>query len=106
MLSQQYSYFLDLMPKGSPWPNPLTLFEQDLTEAIQQRIDMGDSIVLGIDHNSDVCMGPLALLLWSMGLRDSILDLHGFRSALATQNSNTTCTPIDAIWVLPSVQVL
>ena len=75
-------------------------------EAIQQRIDIGDSIVLGIDHNSDVCTGPLALLLRRMGLCDSILDLHGSCFALATQNRNMTRTPIDAIWVLPGVQVL
>ena len=96
----------DRAAEGLPRPNLLSLFDRDITEAIQQRIDMGDSIVLGIDHNSDVRTGPLALLLRHMGLRDSILDLHGSCSAPATQNRNTTCTPIDAIWVLPVVQVL
>ena len=104
--SQQYSYFLDRTAEGSPRPNPLSLFDRDITEDIQQRIDMGNSIILGIDHNSDVCTGPLALLLRRMGLRDSIHALHGSCSAPATQNRNTTRTPIDAIWVLPGVQVL
>ena len=79
--SQQYSYFSDCTAEGLPRPNPLSLFDQDITEAIQQRIDLGDSIVLGIDHNSDVRTGLLALLLQCMGLRDSILTLHGSWSA-------------------------
>ena len=68
-------------------------------------MNMGDSVVIGVDNNWDVHTSVLAKGLEDLGLRDAILSLHAPASPPATQNSNKNRVPIDAIWVTPSVEV-
>ena len=68
-------------------------------------MNIGDSVVLRVDNNSDVRTSTLAKGLEDRVLRDVILSLHAPASPQATQNSNTNRIPIDAIWVTPSVEV-
>jgi len=56
----------------------------------------GDSTVLGIDGNDDVCTSFLSQKLIELGLSDAILTLHAPASPPATYNRNTNRVPIDS----------
>ena len=66
-------YFRD---KGILDPDPIQLFDDDLCKEIQEWLDIGDSIVLGIDMNADVQTGKLARQFKNMDLKNAVFSLH------------------------------
>jgi len=86
-------------------PDLHAIFDEELLEEVRVRMDMGDSVVIGVDNNWDVRTSVLAKGLEDLGLRNVILSLYTPASPPATQNSNKKRVPIDAIWVSPSVEV-
>ena len=98
--TQHRNYFREL---GHTDPDPLQFFDNQLCHSIEQWMEMGDNIVLGIDMNEDARTGSLALQLKALNLRDAILQRHGSDSAPATFEANQSRTPIDAIWVSAQV---
>ena len=93
-------------------PNPVALFDRDLLDEMKRWLEMGDSIVLGIDVNGDVRPSfddrrsvEFVSALVTMGLRDAVLSLHPSLPPPATQNRNQNRVPIDAIWVSRNVVV-
>ena len=93
--NQQSRYFSEI--QDDPNPNPRAKFAEDLCRSISSRLIAGDSGILGIDHNANVCADDLVLKFKALGLIDSILTLHSTLSPPATFNRNTTCTLIDAL---------
>ena len=81
------------------------LFDRDLINAVNAQLQAGDSVILGIDQNSDTRNSPLSTLLTGLGLSEAILTLHRPASPPATHNRNLSRTPIDAIWVSQNVRV-
>ena len=65
-------------------PGPHAIFDEELLEEVWVRMNMGDSVVLGVDNNSDVRTSTLAKGLEDLGLRDVILSLHALASPPAT----------------------
>jgi hypothetical protein len=86
-------------------PDPLRQFDIDLTAKIQRLKEMGDNIVIGIDMNEDVRDCTLSKLFQENNLRNAILTSHPSKSPPATFNRNCSCTPIDAIWVTPNLDI-
>ena len=101
--NQHRRYFRD--HHDIPHPDPHDIFDTDLLAMLSLRLEAGDCVVLGIDHNDDVRTSRLSQGLRSLGLSDAILSLHAPASPPATHNRNTTRTPIDALWVSPSVGI-
>ena len=73
---------------------------------LSSKLALGDSVILGIDHNEDVRSGILAANLRELGLTDAILDMHSSLSPPATFARNISRTPIDSIWVSANVMTL
>ena len=86
--------------------HPCELFTTDLLGVLFFKLALGDSIILGLDHNEDVRPGILAGKLWELGLTDAILDMHSSLSPPATFAWNTSRTPIDSFWVSADVMAL
>ena len=86
-------------------PDILSLFDRALLDAVKTWLDMGDSVVLGIDMNDDVRTSTLTKGLQDLGLSNAVLSLHSPASPPATQNSNQSRKPIDAIFVSCGVVV-
>ena len=103
MWRQHQRYFRDKQHVADP--DPLKLFDRDLVLALEAQLQAGDSIVLGIDQNSDTRQSPLSTLLLAIGLTEAILSTHKPASPPATHNRNLTRTPIDAIWISPAIRV-
>ena len=57
-------------------PDILALFDRALLDAVKTWLDMGDSVVLGIDMNDDVRTSTLTKGLQELGLFDAVLILH------------------------------
>jgi hypothetical protein len=85
--------------------NPQTRFLQDLCHAITLWQDGGDHIILGMDANEDVREGTVTEALAELGLAEATATAHTPSSPPATCKANLTRTPIDGIWISPSVQV-
>ena len=81
------------------------LFDRDLITAVNAQMQAGDSVVLGIDQNSDTRNSPLSTLSTGLGLSEAILTLHRPASPPVTHNQNLSRTPIDVIWVSPAVRI-
>ena len=92
--------------RGLANPNPSVLFATDLLGVLSSKLALGDSVILGLDHNEDVRTGILAGKLQELGLTDAILDMHSSLSLPATFAQNTSHTPIDSIWVSADVMAL
>ena len=92
--------------QGLANPIPRELFATDLLGVLSSRLALGDSVILGLNHNEDVRTGILAGKLRELGLIDAILDMHASLSPPATFARNTSCTPIDYIWVSANVMAL
>jgi len=86
-------------------PDPIKLFDDDLCKDIQEWLDIGDSIVLGIDMNEDVQTGKLARRFKNMDLKNAVFSLHSDSISPATYNKSLTRKPIDAIWVSSTLEV-
>jgi hypothetical protein len=78
---------------------------QDLALAIDQWKEEGDHIILGMDANEDARDGTVNDALMKLGLREAILDRHQDKSPQATHNRNKNRTPIDGIWISPSIYI-
>ena len=65
--AQQVQYFWD--HKDIPNPNLVDLFDRDLLKHLKKWIEGGDQIVLGIDANTSVELGPFINYLNSLVLR-------------------------------------
>ena len=78
-------------------PDPHAIFDEELLEIVRVRMNVGDSVILGVDKNYDVRTSALAKGLEDLGLRDVILSLHSPVSPPATKNTNTNQVPIDAM---------
>jgi hypothetical protein len=48
--------------------DPITYFDSELKTFLEQRMDAGELIILGIDANTDIRSGPFADMLQSIGL--------------------------------------
>ena len=106
MWNQHIRYFHenDNIANSNPNPNPVALFNRDLLDELKKWLEMGDSIVPGIDVNGDVRPSfndrrsvEFVSALVTMGLRDAVLSLHPSLPPPATQNRNLNRVPIDAI---------
>jgi len=86
--------------------DPRSNFCDQLCAVIQARLEAGDSVILGMDHNEDVRTGLLGTRLKAMGLIDAILTKHSTQSPPVTFNRNTSRTPIDDIWVSANVDII
>ena len=65
-------------------PDHRAIFDAELLEEVRVRMNTGDSVVLGVDNNSDVCTNVLAKGLEDLGLHETILSLHAPASSPAT----------------------
>ena len=100
--AQHQKYFRD---KGILDPDPIKLFDDDLCKEIQEWLDIGDSIVLGIDMNEDVGTGKLARQFKNMDLKNAVFSLHSESILPATYSKSIARKPIDAIWVSSNLEV-
>ena len=58
-----------------------------------------EQVIIRLDANSDVRLGPLALMLQSLGFQEQITFRHGhYQKPPATHRDNTKGIPIDGIW--------
>ena len=68
-------------------------------------MELGDTIIIGIDMNEDVQTGKLAKKLQALGIRELILLTHSAASPSATFIRNTLRTPIEGLWGTETVEV-
>lgn len=66
---------------------------------------MGDQIILGIDANTSVKLGPFINHLNHLGLMEAISSSHSPSSLSATYNCNTKQEAIDGIFVTADVKI-
>ena len=86
-------------------PDPRALFDTHLLAEVSTRLTAGDAVLLGVDNNADVRTSSLAIGLLDLGFRDAVLSAHSPASPPATHNRNQSRTPIDAIWISPTIEV-
>ena len=101
--NQQRRYFQDHMNNSDP--DPRALFDTHLLAEVSTRLTAGDAVLLGVDNNADVRTSSLAIGLLDLGFRDAVLSAHSPASPPATHNRNQSRTPIDAIWISPTIEV-
>ena len=70
--TQQVNYFQE--ERDIALPNPRDLFDDDILNAIDSWLELGDILVIGIDMNEDVRTGQLAYRLKEKGLIDAVLS--------------------------------
>lgn len=100
--NQHNRYFND-MAHGR---DPIKAFDDDLIKALEEWLASGANIILGMDINEDARDGKLAKRLQELGLREGVTTHHKNKSPPATQNRNTTRTPIDGIWVTGNLEII
>ena len=64
--------------------NPRKHLATNLLRVLSSKFALGNSVILGLDHNDDVRSGLLAGKLRELGLTDAILDMHSSLSLPAT----------------------
>ena len=55
---------------------PRELFVIDLKLQLQEWLNKGDHIIVGLDANDDVRDSPVQKMLAELGLKEAILDMH------------------------------
>lgn len=98
--AQHNTYFNSI---GTPCC-PGKAFLQNWCRDITQLLEAGDNIILMLVGNTNMRQGYLKLLLESYSLKEAILNKHGVNRP-ATFRRNNTQTPIDSLWVSPSVDI-
>jgi hypothetical protein len=68
--------------------DPQTVFIEDLKTQLQDWIDTGDQIVVGIDANDDLCNGPVNTMFESIGMHDAIRSKYTNWDTAATCNAS------------------
>ena len=69
---QQQRYFRSVKEMRCP----RQMFVQDLKHQLQEWLEEGDHIILGLDANDDVRDSPVQKMLVELGLKEAILDMH------------------------------
>jgi hypothetical protein len=69
---------------------PLTLFDQHFEEQIQEWLQAGEQLVIGIDANEDIRNGQMATMMERLGLQDAVLSLFPGQSPPETNLKMTT----------------
>ena len=83
---------------------PRKAFLEDLCKDITEFLDSGDNIILMLDGNSNMRQSDLKSALEFCSLKEVIIKTHG-PNGPATFRRNNTKTPIDGIWISPSIEV-
>ena len=78
---------------------PRELFDIHLQHQLQEWMEAGDQIILGLDMNEDVRTGTTAAMLRELGMSDAILSLFPNEQPPETCHKNSHRTPIDALFV-------
>ena len=102
VFSQQEKFFYD---RGQP-RNPRTAFLIDLANEIQQWMDQGDQIILGIDMNEYIFGENIKTWTASMGLISPLQRTHPHLPEVDTCDKSNRGRPIDGIWTTPGIDVL
>ena len=55
---------------------PRTLFVRDLKHQIQEWLQEGDHIIVGLDANDDIRKSPVRKMLVDQGLKESVLSIN------------------------------
>jgi hypothetical protein len=79
---------------------PRKAFIADLVEQLTEFIEAGDHIILMLDGNSNMKNSDLSLALREIDMTEAILRRQRIQGP-GTHKQNSTCTPIDGIWVAP-----
>lgn len=86
--------------------DPIQAFDDDLITELTTWFNEGDTLILGMDYNTDIRQGPLQAAFKELNMKEGILTNHPGKSPPATQNTNRTRTPIDGIWMSAGIDVL
>ena len=97
---QQPSYFRGI----GEFRCPLKMFDLDLQGQLQEWLEEGDQIILGVDLNEDVRTGPTAKMLRELGLTDVLIQMHRPDVPPETNYRNNNGVPIDAIFTTPGIE--
>ena len=87
-------------------PDPLAIYDSDLQQELQKRIDSGEHLVIGGDFNLDIKTGSLSTMLSTLGLQEAILSQHpSSPPQFSTYIRNDRNRVIDGIWITPSLHI-
>ena len=81
------------------WECPRKLFVKDLKHQLQEWLEEGDHIIVGLDANDDVRKSPIQKMFRELGMRESILDMHP-ADPPETNCKNNKRVPIDGIFMI------
>lgn len=84
---------------------PRELFLQELAELIRGWNEQGIQTILGMDANQNVTARRMKQFADSAGLIKAVTTIKKGKPLIATCIKNTTCTPIDGLWVTPTMNV-
>jgi hypothetical protein len=82
---------------------PLIIFDQDLEQQLQEWLQAGEQLIIGIDANEDIRQGQIHTMMDRLGLRDSILSMFPHQTPPETNLKNNHRCPIDAIFTTPGI---
>ena len=97
---QQLRYFRS---RGT-FEDPRTLFDLHLKHQLQEWLQEGDQIILGLDANEDVRNGPVRTMLHELGMKEAILSLNRPHQPPETNSKNNQRKPSDAIFTTAGIQ--
>jgi hypothetical protein len=86
--------------------NPRRAFIKDLKEKIEQWMNEGNLLLIGLNANDNVRTGEFNAMLRSNGLIEVHSAAHPHLPTTATCNKNTQDIPVDGIWMSPSLECL
>ena len=101
VFAQQEKYFCE----HGGYRNPREAFFEDLTNVIQEWLNDGNQIIIGIDANEDTWHGYPQVWATTLGLVNAHRLLYPNLSPVATCNKNASNIPIDGIWISPGVNL-
>ena len=97
---QQLRYFRE----QGVYECPRTLFVRDLKHQIQEWLQEGDHIIVGLDANDDIRKSPVRKMLVDQGLKESVLSINAPSVPPETNYKNNKGVPIDGIFVTPGIK--
>jgi len=82
---------------------PRQAFVRDIGKELDTWLHMGDQIVIALDANEDMRLGPVSEAFRKRGLREAIMERHG-RNVPAMTDCGTDA--IDGIWASKTITIL
>ena len=99
--AQHRDHFLKL----HRFEDPRELFWADLRVALEEWREQGAEVIVGIDANEDLALGPGSFFA-QLNMREVLLERHSLQDTQSTYFRNFRNRPIDGIFATPGVDIM